>query len=224
MGAIASQITSLTIVYSIVYSDADQRKHQSSAPLAFVRGPVNSPHKWPVTRKMFPFDDVIMNCVILKSYDHYLHQRYISYHNHAAGCSQFSRHVYAWMYVRFIFISYICYHFLSLSCNMLLSFTLSKMTRKYLHLFYLLVDFFFVFISHTSSSFYDPHLYSPSFTSWFILTGAPVRKHNMCTHEDAYLGTDVNNGDGRLNRDPNVSQSHCQHRTNWTKPLIKSCW
>ena len=60
----ASQITSLAIVYSIVYSDADQRKHQSSASLAFVqgihRGPVNSPHKWPVTRKMLPFDDVIM--------------------------------------------------------------------------------------------------------------------------------------------------------------------
>ena len=35
MGAIASQITSLTIVYSTVYSDADQRKHQSSASLAF---------------------------------------------------------------------------------------------------------------------------------------------------------------------------------------------
>ena len=64
MGAMASQITSLTIVYSTVYSGADQRKHQSSAPLAFVRGthrrPVNSPHKWPVTRKMFPFDDVII--------------------------------------------------------------------------------------------------------------------------------------------------------------------
>ena len=64
MGAIASQITSLTIVYSTVYSDADRRKHQSSASLAFVRGihrgPVNSPHKWPVTRKMFPIDDVIM--------------------------------------------------------------------------------------------------------------------------------------------------------------------
>ena len=62
MGAIASQITSLTIFYSTVYSDADQRKHQSSTSLAFVRGihrgPVNSPHKWPVTRKMFPFDDV----------------------------------------------------------------------------------------------------------------------------------------------------------------------
>ena len=37
MGAIAPQITSLTIVYSTVYSDADQRKHQSSASLAFVR-------------------------------------------------------------------------------------------------------------------------------------------------------------------------------------------
>ena len=63
MGSITSQITSLTIVYSIVHSDADQRKHQSSASLAFVRGihrvPVNSPHKWPVTRKMLPFDDVM---------------------------------------------------------------------------------------------------------------------------------------------------------------------
>ena len=64
VGAVASQITSLTIVYSTAYSDADQRKHQSSASLAFVRGiyrgPVNSPYKWLVTRKMFPFDDVIM--------------------------------------------------------------------------------------------------------------------------------------------------------------------
>ena len=64
MGAIASQNTSLTIVFSAVYLDTDQRKHESSASLAFVRGihrlPVNSPHKWPVTRKMFPFDDVIM--------------------------------------------------------------------------------------------------------------------------------------------------------------------
>ena len=58
MGAMASQITSLTIVYSTVYSVADQRKHQSSASLAFVRGirrrSVNSPHKCPVTLKMFP--------------------------------------------------------------------------------------------------------------------------------------------------------------------------
>ena len=72
MGAIASQITSLTIVYSTVYSDADERKHQSSASLAFVwgihRGRVNSPHKWTVTRKMFPFDDVIMICTVLVPY------------------------------------------------------------------------------------------------------------------------------------------------------------
>ena len=65
MGALASQITSFTIVYLSVYSGADQRKHQSSASLAFVWGihrwPVNSPHKWSVTRKMFPFDDVIMD-------------------------------------------------------------------------------------------------------------------------------------------------------------------
>ena len=64
MGVMASQITSLAIVYSTVYSGVDQRKHKSSASLAFVprihRWPVNSPHKWPVTRKMFPFDDVIM--------------------------------------------------------------------------------------------------------------------------------------------------------------------
>ena len=64
MNEVASQITSLTIVYSAVNSGADQRKHQSSASLAFVWGihrwPVNSPHKGAVTQKMFPFDDVVM--------------------------------------------------------------------------------------------------------------------------------------------------------------------
>ena len=64
MGAIASQITGLTIVYSFFHSGTDQIKHQSSASLAFVRWihrwPVNSPHKKPVMWKMFPFDDVIM--------------------------------------------------------------------------------------------------------------------------------------------------------------------
>ena len=64
MSAKASQITSLMIVYSAIYSGADQKRHHSSASLAFVRGihrsPVNSPHKGPVARKMFPFDDVIM--------------------------------------------------------------------------------------------------------------------------------------------------------------------
>ena len=69
MDAMGAQITSLAIVYSSVYSGADQRKHQSSASLPFGcgihRGPVNSPHKWPVTRKMFPFDDVVMLDMII---------------------------------------------------------------------------------------------------------------------------------------------------------------
>ena len=64
MGAITSQITSVTTIYSTVHSDADQRKNQSSASLAFVRGihrrPVNSPHKCPVMRWMIPFDNGIM--------------------------------------------------------------------------------------------------------------------------------------------------------------------
>ena len=64
MSVMASQITSLTIVYSTIYSSADQRKHQSSTSLAFVRGihqsPVNSPHEGPATREIFPFDDIIM--------------------------------------------------------------------------------------------------------------------------------------------------------------------
>ena len=66
MSAVASQITSVSIVCLAVGSGADQRKHQSSASLSLVRGIhrslVNSAHKRPVglTRKMFPFDDVIM--------------------------------------------------------------------------------------------------------------------------------------------------------------------
>ena len=64
MGTMVSQITILSIVCSTACSGADQRKHQNPASLAFVRGihwwPVKFPHKGPVTRKMFPFDDVIM--------------------------------------------------------------------------------------------------------------------------------------------------------------------
>ena len=60
----ALQIAGFSIVYLNVCSGAYQRKPQSSASLAFVRGshrwPVNSPRKGPVTRKMVPFDDVIM--------------------------------------------------------------------------------------------------------------------------------------------------------------------
>ena len=64
MSAMVSQITSIAILCSAVYSGVDQRKHQSSASLAFVRGIhqslVNSLHKGPVTRKMIPFDGVII--------------------------------------------------------------------------------------------------------------------------------------------------------------------
>ena len=60
MSTMASQITSLTSVSTCVH----QRKHQSSAVTGLVRGShrglVNSPHKGPITQKMFPFDDVIM--------------------------------------------------------------------------------------------------------------------------------------------------------------------
>ena len=64
MSTLGSQITGISTVWSTVFSGADQRKHQSTASLAFVweihRWPVNSPHKRTVTRKMLPFDDVIM--------------------------------------------------------------------------------------------------------------------------------------------------------------------
>ena len=86
MSAMASQITSLSIAYSIVYSCADQRKHQSFASLAFVWGihrwQVNSPHKRPVTRKMFPFDDVIMLVLdyTLMFYFHFAYSQFILFH------------------------------------------------------------------------------------------------------------------------------------------------
>ena len=64
---------------NLLYTGADERKHQSSASLVFVRRmyqwPVNSPHKWPVMWKMFPFDDIIMM---------YYHQTYWECFNWAA--------------------------------------------------------------------------------------------------------------------------------------------
>ena len=77
IGAIVSQITSLTVVYSTVDWGTDRRKLQSSASLAFVRGinrsPVNSPHKGPVTPKSFPFDDVIMCSTLTRGRPRMLH-------------------------------------------------------------------------------------------------------------------------------------------------------
>ena len=64
ISTVASQINGVSMVYLTGCSGADQRKHRNSASPTFVRGihrwPVNSPHNEPVTRKMFPFDDVIM--------------------------------------------------------------------------------------------------------------------------------------------------------------------
>ena len=64
MIAMASQITGIPVVYATVRSGTAERKHQISVSLAFVlaihRWPVTSPHKRPVMRKMFPFDDFII--------------------------------------------------------------------------------------------------------------------------------------------------------------------
>ena len=75
MSAFASKLTSLAIVYWTEYSGADQRKHQTSVSLAFLkwihRWPVNSPYKGPVTWKMSPFDDVIIHRKWIPSQIHY---------------------------------------------------------------------------------------------------------------------------------------------------------
>ena len=64
MSEMVSLITGVSMVCSTICSSADQRKHQNSASLAFLRGihrwPVNSPHEAPVARKMFQFNDVTM--------------------------------------------------------------------------------------------------------------------------------------------------------------------
>ena len=88
MSTMASQITGISSVYSTVCCGADQRKHQSLASLVFVRGihrcPVNSPHKGPVTQKMFPFDDVIM----VKLFD-----------THHIGVHARSKHTHRYIYI-----------------------------------------------------------------------------------------------------------------------------
>ena len=74
MATMASQITILTVVYSTVYLDADQRKHQRSASLAFVWGVPRD--RWiPRTKgqsrgNFFPFEDFFMSytCWNLNAY------------------------------------------------------------------------------------------------------------------------------------------------------------
>ena len=79
MSSMASQITSVSIDCSTAGPGAEQRKHQSSASPAFAwrihRWPVSSPHKRPVTRKMFPFDDVIViSCIWPSEWNHSIYQ------------------------------------------------------------------------------------------------------------------------------------------------------
>ena len=93
MSAMTSHITDVLIVQSRVCSGADQGKHQRSASLAFVRGihrwPVNSPHKGPVTQKIFSFDDVILRwhsrtttClwIVLNKYHYEIYGRALEVH------------------------------------------------------------------------------------------------------------------------------------------------
>ena len=87
ISTMASQITSVSTVYSTVCSGSDRRKHQSSASLAFVRGilrwPVNSPLKGPVTRKMLPFDDVIIhNTTTITGHPSINHHHHRHRHHH----------------------------------------------------------------------------------------------------------------------------------------------
>ena len=73
MGMMASQITSLTLVYSTVYSGADQKKTSKHRVTGLCAGnsPVNSSLKGTVTRKMIPFDDVTMAiCILLIHMQH----------------------------------------------------------------------------------------------------------------------------------------------------------
>ena len=65
MPTLSSLVATQVVDMTTLAANDEIYHHQSSVSLAFVRGiqwwPVNSPHKCPVTRQMFPFDDIIMN-------------------------------------------------------------------------------------------------------------------------------------------------------------------
>ena len=72
MSIMTSQVTENIIVCPIVYSGWQQRKHQSSTLLVLLRrlpgSPVDSPHKWPITRTTFAYQDVVNDMIILKAF------------------------------------------------------------------------------------------------------------------------------------------------------------
>ena len=61
MSTMASKITSLTIIYATVYSGADEKKTSTLRVTGLSPVTGQFPAQGPVTRKMFPFDDVIMH-------------------------------------------------------------------------------------------------------------------------------------------------------------------
>ena len=79
VGTMASQITSTSPICWTFCLGSHQRKHQRSASLVFVRGihrwPVDPPHKGPVTRKMIPFDDVIMVSLLAHGYPNFVYKK-----------------------------------------------------------------------------------------------------------------------------------------------------
>ena len=78
MGAMASQITSLTIVYSVVYSGTDQRKHQSSTSLAFVReSPAQNTGAWKKKSRLY----------VYKYHSHFLCMRPFPLPGYTTRCS-----------------------------------------------------------------------------------------------------------------------------------------
>ena len=105
----ASQIISITIVYSIVYLGADQRKHQSSASLDLVRGihrwSVNSPHKRLLMWKMFPFDDVIMMASETKQDLPTLRRLLLLLRPHSMPCLLYYVFIYSCIHLHLLWIS-----------------------------------------------------------------------------------------------------------------------
>ena len=142
MGTMASQITSLTSVYSTVYSGADQLKHQSSASLAFVRGiyrwSVNSTHKGPATRNMFPLDDVIMiiqNLIAWRWLDSLsIKKKYYFDHLYfdMPGCREISFDMIGYTY--YFFISYNIYAIICICVAVWTSFFYCDMITITMHL------------------------------------------------------------------------------------------
>ena len=99
---------------NLLFKAQIKEKHQSSASLAFVLGihrwPVNSQHKWPVTRKRFPFDDVIMNwhIDIWTKWLHF-HRRHIRLHFHEWKCLLLNCFNFHWKYVLRQWVFYIVF-------------------------------------------------------------------------------------------------------------------